>query len=251
MKARRLKRLRVKRVDLVARGANQEADVLLFKSEDPPMVRCPKCNEETKKGTKFCHGCGAKMPDEAAKSAAKETSMTEEIQKLQEDLAAANKRATEAEEKRVAVEKAQGETIATLKTRLDEAETRIKKADDETRLARFRKAAESFEHLPVKADTFSVILMKCAAALDEAGYVELMRVLKAGDAAGTDLFHERGAPGDNSQERSAAEEIDAKADELVAKGIKKPDAMAQVMASNPALAARYRRESTVRDRRES
>lgn len=243
MKVRRLKRLRIKRVDLVERGANQEADVVLFKAEEPPEGQqfCPKCNERYEKGTKVCAKCGTELTKAA--SAAKEKLMpenVEQIEKLQKDLTAATELAEEESRKREAVEKAlkeQAETLTALKKRLDEAE-------DSAKLAEFKKTVDAFEHLPVKADTFAPILKKCAEALDAAGYAELMRVLKAADAATASNFAEIGAPGADTNARSAAEELDAKADELVTKsGLKKDAALVQAMVQNPKLAARYRRES--------
>ena len=220
MKARRLKRLRIRRVDLVERGANQAADVVLFKSAE-----------------------------KTASMAAEEKQMAEnveQIKKLQDDLKAATDLAEEEAKKREAVEKSlkeQGETIAALKKAQEEARAEIQKAQDAAKLAEFKKTVDAFEHLPVKADIFAPILKKCAEALDEAGYTELMRVLKAADSAGAGNFVEIGAPGANTNMRSAADELDAKAEELVAKGMKKPDALVQAMAQNPKLAARARKEA--------
>ena len=245
MKARRLKRLRIKRVDLVERGANQGAEVVLFKSADV----CSKCGLKLEADARFCPKCNTPR-ERAAKAAERKDAVmpenVEQIKKLQDDLKAATDLAEEEAKKREAVEKAlkeQGETIATLKKRLDESEAEIKKAQDVAKLAEFKKAVDAFEHLPVKADVFAPILKKCAEALDEPGYAELMRVLKAADSAGAGNFVEIGAPGADTNLRSAADELDAKAEELVAKGMKKPDALVQAMAQNPKLAARARRES--------
>lgn len=242
MKARRLRKLRIRRVDLVERGANQEADVVLFKSEDVPMVRCEKCNEEMRKGVKVCPKCGAAMTKAA--TAAKEKRMPEnvEFQKLQDDLAAATKRAEEETQKREAVEKSlkeQAESLATLRKQVDEAR-------DAAKLAEFKKAVDAFEHLPVKTEGFALILKKAAEALSEDEYKELFRVLKAADAASAENFSEIGAPGNDTNARSAVEELDAKVQELVAKGMKEPEAISKAMAQNPKLAARARRESYAR-----
>lgn len=247
MKARRLKRLRIKRVDLVERGANQEADVVLFKSADV----CKECGHRLKADEKLCPKCNTPRDEKKAAQAAKRKDEgmpenVEQIKKLQDDLKAATDLADEESKKREAVEKAlkeQGETIATLKKRLDESEAEIKKAQDAARLVEFKKTVDAFEHLPVKADVFAPILKKCSEALDEAGFSELMRVLKAADSAGAGNFIEIGAPGAGTDLRSAAEELDAKAEELVAKGMKKPDAIVLAAAQNPKLAARARREA--------
>ena len=248
MKARRLKNLRIRRVDLVERGANQSAHVVLFKSAD--MDTCKKCGQTLKSDEKFCPKCNTPRDEEkTAAKAAEEIQMAEnveQIKKLQDDLKAATDLAEEEAKKREAVEKSlkeQGETIAVLNKRLDESEAEIKKAQDAAKLAEFKKTVDAFEHLPVKADVFAPILKKCAEALDEAGYTELMRVLKAADSAGAGNFVEIGAPGANTNMRSAADELDAKAEELVAKGMKKPDALVQAMAQNPKLAARARKEA--------
>lgn len=245
MKVRRLKRLRIKRVDLVERGANQEAEVVLFKSEDMDGPVCKECGRKLKAEEKLCPKCNTPVKETATK-AAKEKGMEEQVQKLQKDLDAAMSLAKEETDKRAAVEKTlreQGETIAALTKRLEDSETEIKKARDAARLAEFKKTVDAFEHLPVKADTFAPILKACSDALDAAGYAELMRVLKAADAAGAGNFMEIGAPGAETQARSAQDEMNAKAEELVAKGMKKADALMKVAAENPKLAMRARRES--------
>lgn len=356
MKARRLKNLRVKRVDLVERGANQEANVVLFKAqwsaaeinnlpdsafaviapggtkddegktvprtlrhlpfkgpdgkvdlphlrnalarlpqsdlspelqaqararlqaaakeagvgqtteEKAEMMKCPKCEAEVGKEDKFCSQCGTKQEMEKqddmhgshhedakkAAKAAKETFMAENqeqiVKKLQDDLKAATDLADEEAKKRDAIEKSlkeQTEAVASLKKQFEDAQAEIRKAKDEAKLAEFKKAVDEFEHLPVKADVFAPVLKKCAEALDEAGYAELMRVLKAADAASADNFSEIGAPGNASEPRTVAAEVDAKAEELLKSesGLSKSDAYARVMAQNPKLAARYRREA--------
>ncbi len=210
---------------------------------------CPKCSEPMKSGDKFCASCGAEMKKAAKAAGGDEMETAEQIKKLQDDLKAATDLADEEAKKRDAVEKSlkeQGETVAALKKRLDESEAEIKKAQDAAKLAEFKKAVDAFEHLPVKADVFAPVLKKCAEALDEAGYAELMRVLKAADEAGAGNFVEIGAGGANTTPRSAAEELNAKAEELVAKSagkVEMPDAISQVMAQNPKLAARARKEA--------
>jgi chromosome segregation ATPase len=253
MKVKRLKRLRIRRVDLVHRGSNPAADVVLFKSAAMPgdMKVCKECGRRMKADEKVCAGCGAEMKETASKAAREEqmAENVEQIKKLQDDLKAATDLAEEEAKKREAVEKSlkeHGETIAALKTAQEEAKAEIKKAQDAAKLAEVKKTVDTFEHLPVKADVFAPVLKACAEALDEAGYKELMRVLKAADAAGAGNFAEIGAPGNGSGERSAAEEVNAKAEEMVSKSAGKlnmPDAIAQVMAQNPKLAARMRRES--------
>lgn len=251
MKARRLKNLRIRRVDLVERGANQSAHVVLFKSAD--MDVCKKCGQTMKADEKFCPKCNTPRDEEkTAAKAAEEKQMAEnveQIKKLQDDLKAATDLADEEAKKREAVEKSlkdQGETIAALKKTVEEGQVEIKKAQDAAKLAEFKKAVDAFEHLPVKADVFAPVLKKCAEALDEDGYKELMRVLKAADAAGAGNFSEIGAPGNETLADSATNEINTKATEMVSKSAGKlnlPDAIVQVMAQNPKLAARYRREA--------
>lgn len=250
MRARRLKNLRVKRVDLVERGANQGAHVLLFKSEDPPM-KCPKCDKPMKADEKVCAECAATETKKAAQAAGDKAmaETTEQIKKLEGDLKAASELAEEEAKKREAVEKAlkdQGDTIAALKKQLDDSTAAIKKAQDEAKLAEFKKTVDAFEHLPVKADVFAPVLKKCAEALDEAGYTELMRVLKAADAAGGENFREIGAPGHGTDPRSATQELAAKAAEMVAKSagkLSELDALNMAAQENPKLAARARKES--------
>ena len=260
MKVRRLKRLRIKRVDLVENGANQEAAVILFKSEDitkyirhegdkwvvyseagdklgehdtEEAARAQLAAVESNKRKKAAQAAKEKqMPDES----------TEQIKKLQEDLTAATQLAEEEARKREAVEKSlkeQADTLATLKKQVDEAR-------DAAKLAEFKKTVDAFEHLPVKADVFAPILKKAADVLDKAEFEELMRVLKAADNAGAGNFSEIGTGGHDTVVRSATEEADAKADELVAKSsgsLDKNKALGIVMAQNPKLAHRVRRES--------
>lgn len=254
MKARRLKNLRVRRVDLVAAGANQGADVVLYKSaaqrkaEDEMPMKCPKCEAPMEKGDKFCAGCGASMEKPAEKSA--EGNMTEaEAKKLKDDADAAMKLAKDAEDKRVELEKsmkAQGDTIESLKKRLDASDAEVKKARDEASLASFKKVVDGFEHLPVKADVFAPILKKCADALSDDENKELMRVLKAADAASAELFVESGAPGHGTQSRAAVDELAVKATEIMTKSagkVSESEALIQAAQQNPRLAERARKES--------
>jgi myosin heavy subunit len=253
MKARRLKSLRIKRVDLVERGANQLSNVTLYKSEDAPeMKECKDCGAAMKADEKECAKCSEGMAKAA--TAAKEKEVMDEVKKMADDLKAAMDLATEESKKREAVEKSlkdQGDTIAQLKKQLDESTAAIKKAEDAAKLASFAKSVDEFEHLPVKAEVFAPVLMKCAEALDEAGFAELMRVLKAADGQAGSKFVELGAPGHGTAARGAMAEIEAKTAEMITKGVDKDKAMAEVIRQNPKLAERYRRESyAVRDARD-
>lgn len=249
MKARRLKNLRVKRVDLVAKGANQQADVLLFKSEEPvDMKECKGCGASMKADAESCEKCGAEMKTKAAPAAKEKDMDTETIKKMEADLKAATELAEEESKKRELVEKSlkdQAASLEALKKQFDAQAETIKKAEQAAKLAEFKKSVDAFEHLPVKADVFAPVLMKCAEALDEAGYAELMRVLKAADNASAENFSEIGAPGAGTVTKSATEELHAKAEEIK-KGDSSLDinaALAQAAAQNPKLAARARRES--------
>jgi hypothetical protein len=265
MKARQLKKLRIRRVDLVGTGANQEAHVMLFKSAGMPehlkpeeekpketekAATCAKCGEAVQ--GKFCASCGAEHKTEKSAAPAaggQQMDGTEQVKKLQGDMEAAMTLAKEETDKRMAIEKAmkdQAETIAALKKSVEDANAEIKKAADAAKLEGFKKTVDAFEHLPVKADVFAPVLKACSEALSAEGYAELMRVLKAADAQGGDRFVEAGAPGNGSETRSAAEELQAKAEELVQKSAGKLDAIeafARVSQENPKLAARARRES--------
>jgi septal ring factor EnvC (AmiA/AmiB activator) len=244
VKARRLSKMRIKRVDLVPKGANQGAHVVLFKSEEPPMKECKDCGAAMKADEKECAKCSEEMAKAA--TAAKEKEVMDEVKKMADDLKAAMDLATEESKKREAVEKSlkdQGETIAQLKKQLDASTEAIKKAEDAAKLAKFAKSVDEFEHLPVKAEVFAPVLMKCAEALDEAGFAELMRVLKAADGQAGSKFVEVGAPGHNSGAVGVMAEIEAKASDLIAKGTRAEEAHAEVLRQNPKLADRYRRES--------
>ena len=329
MKARRLKRLKIRRVDLVARGANPGADVVLFKAEwtqaqindlpdssfaiiepggekDPAGKTVPRSlrhlpfkgpdgkvdlahlrnalarlsqsdlSEDLKSKARaklqaaareagvgeaaeksddghntnetYCSKCG--KPFEKAAEEKVMADNTEQIQKLQADLEAANSKNAEIEK----AMRERDESVAELKKSLDEATEKIRKAEDEAKLAEFKKAVDAFEHLPVKADVFGPILKTCAEALGEEGYAELMRVLKAGDAAPADKFVEKGVPGGQEELKgdSAIKELDNKIEELVkAGGITKAEATVQVCKQNPKLYDRARREGySARDDKE-
>jgi len=223
---------------------------VLFKSDD---AVCKQCGEKLKAEDAVCSKCNTPREEKAAKAAQRKdqdmAENTELIKKLQDDLKAATDLAEEEAKRREAVEKSlkdQGDTIATLKKRLDDSEAEIKKARDAARLAEFKKTVDAFEHLPVNADVFAPILKACHDVLDEAGFSELMRVLKAADSAGAGNFLEIGAPGAETNVRSAAEELEAKAAELVTKSAGKLDLATATMEAakqNPKLAARARRES--------
>ncbi len=220
--------------------------------EKAAMPKCKKCEHEMKADDKFCPKCGTpKDETESAAKAAKEKHMAEnqeQLAELKKALDAATAKASDEAAKRAEIEKTlkdQGETITSLKKANEDAQAQIKKAQDDAKLAEFRKVADEFEGLPVKAETFAPILKACAEALDKAGFDELMRALKAGDRGVAESFIELGAPGDGSKPRTAAEEIEAKAEELMkADGkIQKTEAYVRVMATNAKLAARYRREA--------
>src|SRR5262245_40311977 len=68
--ARCLRKLRVRRVDLVGVGANQESHVVLFKSASQREARtmsCPKCERVLEQGAKFCSECGERLTDVATR----------------------------------------------------------------------------------------------------------------------------------------------------------------------------------------
>src|SRR5688572_26179188 len=116
MKARKLSKLKFRRVDLVSDGANQLADVTLYKAaEGKPKaeeVECAKCGEMVSAAKKFCPECGAAM--KKSMTGGKTMEPTAEITKLQGDVKAATELAQEEQSKREAVEKAQKETASKL-----------------------------------------------------------------------------------------------------------------------------------------
>ncbi len=85
--AKRLKNLRVRRVDLVRQGASRDASdpdgpaarILLYKSADPPAPKpgedtaaepkCSECGEPLKEGARFCSQCGTKVEGEPTQKA--------------------------------------------------------------------------------------------------------------------------------------------------------------------------------------
>lgn len=278
----RLKNLRLKRVSLVNDPANEEALVVLFKSNDKPaeevpvtkdddvdagMTSCKGCKSKMSKGAKFCPGCGDKV---AMKGAGMELDkldpeVRKAFEKLQADLKEANDKLAAApapvvEKKadadvlkelspaaREMVEKANAiaaDSAAKVKVLSDA----IEKANDENLEKAFVEEAKTYRNIGGDPKVLGPILKRVSLGkTTKEDLAALQGILKGANAAAKPLLtvvggSERGGNG------SAFAEIDALVKEVISKaGEKKPtysDALDIVAKEHPALYSRYRDEAS-------
>lgn len=256
----KLKDLKIDRVDLVDKGANPDAHILLFKRKGDEGVM--KFEEIMKKLTpeqqtavmeEINKAKGADMtPEEKKKKEAEMAAMG----KMKDDLA---KRDQEVKDLTAKVEEltksktgdGEGDDkdifkglnpevkkyLEDMKKEADAAKA-IVKAMEETRLIeQYTSVAKSFNALPIKAEEFGPVLKSFAQA-DKDSYAKLEAMLKSFNEAVSKgaLFKELGTSSSNSADPYA--KMEAKAQELVQKSstpLSKEQAMVQIMRTEPEL----------------
>lgn len=284
MKARRLKALKITRVDLVAKGANPDAHVTLLKNEEGERadlekgtcLKCPQCEARfnTRYGCEgdeipnFCGECGASLTLSAsggtkeltmAKSDDAPTieSLTAQLAKATADLEAATARAAEAEK----VAKADSDTKARIeKAEQENAATKAQLAEllEAQAVAGFEKQADEIKGVPGwDAVTGGRILKHLSGIVvkgDEKKPMDQLREILKGAAEAIKkggLFGEKGAPGTaaGAAGATAYDRLQAIAKEYIAKG--DPDvknqaqALAKAIQEHPDLYNEHVEQSTL------
>ena len=238
MKARRLRNLRVKRVDLVDTPASQDPDsgegafVVLYKRAED--MKCKGCGQDMPADAQQCAKCGKLV--KAAEAAEGGATVSENVEKLQADLS----------EREAELAKRAGE-IEELKKRAEDAEAKLAKAADEAKLLEFQKRAEQYDKLPIKSDALGGLLKRISEKSPD-DLPEIERLLKAANAANAGAFEEIGRGGAVTNTRTATEELFALVEAEIKKAggkVQFADAAAIVAKSNPELYERSRREAIV------
>lgn len=280
------RRLKITKVDLCRRGANQDADVMLFKSADHPDDDQPVHKEESAVPKPKTPKTVTK-PEDLAKATPEqisayvdhlektlgdaETEVTT-LQKTVADMECADDDESEPDADDAPKTKKKFPFKKTVKTdelpdavqkRLDAADERVEKAeklakDADERIAKAEARAELVElrktveadmpKIPGTVDEVAKMLQEAKATLTAASYTVLEKALKAGSAAIAKAEVEVGS-GSGAALGTALEEINKRADELVEKGTCKtrPEAVEKVAKADPALYSKYKEEKrTVR-----
>lgn len=278
-----LRRLRVKRVDLVDKGANfdpatgEGAHVLLFKSQptssevnvpgiepDKDEMVCKACGAKVAKDAAKCQKCGAPMVSKAddrpkedavdekikaelADATAKLSAATSEIEKL--------KGANEALQKQLdtpeAIEKRKLEALPTsVRERIEKQDAAIKKLEDEKSEREMIEVVKSaMPQLPGKFEDSGKLLKRAKEALTAEDFEALTVVLKAASAQieKGGLFREVGKRGDGAPAADPMTQINALADAMVTKDAKlnRDAAIDLVLHQHPDLYEAYSRSVTV------
>jgi len=226
---RALTNLRLDRVDLVGKGANENAHIMLFKSAvadttETAAIISDSPSEETILSTENA------VTDEVETVEAVTETVTE---------AAAEPVVAKADEP-VAVTKAEHEAVAKA---LETAQAEIAKMRDDAELAKFVSIAKAdLGSLPEKPETIGLLLKKAHGALDEAEYLTLTRLLKAANAqTDTSALFKQFADANDGEAESVEDVITAKAEELRKTDSKLTieQAKTKVMQSNPELRKSY------------
>ena len=254
-----LRRLRLKRVSLVDSPANEDARVVLFKSEHKKqqptssevnvdeMVECKKCGASVAKGSKKCPKCGYEMSVQKATDRPEEDAM--DADKLKADLDAANAKLTETTGKLAetegklealakerdalqkqldtpeAIEKRKLEALpASVRERIEKGEAKIKKLEDEADESAMVDVVKStMPNVPGKHSDNGKLLKRVKDSVSTEDFEALSTMLKAASAQieKGGLFREVGSGGDGDPSAlSPLAQIDQKVAELVAKNDK-------------------------------
>ena len=220
---RRLKNLKLDRVDLVAAGANPESHVMLFKH------------------TLESADTGGTLPDNLSKDGNMSDTGKDAEQVEKDDVVTETVDVVEKAEP-VAVTKAEHEAIA---KQLDEAQAEIAKMRDEQRGREFVELAKSeLPNLPVAADKLGGLLLKASDALGE-DFSELLKLLKAADAQNdTAKLFKQLSDGNEPEAESFGDRLEKAAKALVEKGDAPTIEQAQSLAMkrNPELRKAYAAE---------
>lgn len=228
-KRRRLRRLRLDRVDGVPAGANPGAYVALHKSEQS------RTNETG--GTIEAMTDAEKV---AAEKAAAEKAAAEKAKAEQEAAEKAKAEADEAAKAKDDVAKAEREALA---KQLADAQAEIAKLREKDDLREYTELAKSdLGSLPEKPEVMGALLRKAKGALDDAEYQTLFRLLKAANAqADTSVLFKQFADENEPESKSIDEQITEKAQALVdaGKAATIEQATVKVLQGSPELRKAY------------
>lgn len=243
----KLKKLRVDRVDLVDKGANPGAHIVLFKRDAPS-------EEEPAEG-------GAVVPNETDDKTqdavvAEKAALEGRVSELEKELASAISRAEAAEE--LAKSASDPEDVwksvpLAIRKKFEEQEARIKLADEIAKRERDTRErqeciqkASSYQYLPVNPDDDWEVF-KAINGLDTKISGRIYQLFSAGDTnlSKSVTTNERGFGGSGRSAESALDQIHHLVNDRVAKSnnqMSLNDAMAEVMQANPALYRAYTAE---------
>lgn len=246
--AYKLRKLRVDRVDLVDKGANPGAHIMLFKRDDEPP------DEEPEEG-------GADVPNEAddkttSFSVDDKTALENRVTELEQALESAVNRAQAAED--LAKSANEPEDVwkgvpPQIRKKFEEQEARIKLADEIAKRERDTRErheciqkASSYQYLPVNPDDDWEVF-KAINGLDAKVSGRIYQLFSAGDAnlSKSVSTSERGFGGSGRSAETALDQIHQLVNDRVAKSnnqMSLNDAMAEVMQANPALYRAYTAE---------
>lgn len=225
-----------------SRGKGDDDEEKGAKGGDKAMA-CKACKAEMPKYAGFCPHCGAETDEH--KSAAKERKEKGDMD----------------EDKKAGLEKGLSPEVAELIRKADaraaaaegqaaDAVARVAKMEDERlELGFVDLAKREFSRLSGKPETLGPILKRAAEKLSKEDNEELLRVLRAGNAAMKTTLSIVGSSEKRAGSGSASEEANALADAEIKKSaeggskLEKQDALAMVFKANRALYERYRREA--------
>lgn len=251
----KLKDLKIDRVDLVDKGANPDAHIVLYKSEGGnPIMNFEELlkslSEEQQELIKSELGKAAEQTKEdVAKAAteqeellkAKDDMIAELEAKMKEKEEAMKKRDDSQEEEDIfkglsPVLKAQFEDV---QKRAAAAEAVVKALEEEKLTKQYEEVAKSFDKLPINANEVGSIF-KSLAKSDQAMYNKLETLFKSFNemVSKGDLFKELGSGKPGGTAQKPWDVIKSKADEMVTKGegsVSKEQAIAAVLKEHPEL----------------
>jgi len=278
-KIKRLKDLMITNIDLVDKGANPDADIVLFKSDNKGGQTSETANEIVKLLEKegddkmTLQEILAKLSEEeqgvikadieakeaavvksADALAAKEIELTksnDELAKIKKDSGEDVKPKPEDILKSASpeVQKLFADNDEKVKKAQDDAAEAIKKADAIALAARtkeFIAKAAAYEGLPIKAEDFGVALMKVADSVDKEVYEKIENTLETADKAIVEgnLFKAEG-----SDNKGATGDVEKKIEKGVEEIMKsnsnltKEQAETQYYDSHPEAYSEYEKEN--------
>lgn len=274
----RLKHLVIDRVDLVDKGANPEAYILLCKRDDMAKIACPTCGTDlatvdptcpdcgltVDDSMHYCPGCGMDLTGPPASlvedeettvtvvnlrhcpsctiGKRKEKSMSSEVI-TKSDLEAIQKQLADVQVENAALAKRAAESEAVAKAALDEQQ----------RLGYIAKMRTDYPHLPINPNEDWKVLKALDSLPDDhsAAGARLRDLLAAANEvyAQSSTFKRLGhsGHGNTGHSETAYDKMHELANQMVQKGEMKTraDALAAVAREFPALYEQYQRETRV------
>ena len=230
-----LKNLRLNEVSLVGQGANQHANVCLFKSADDPLPNKEGHMADKTELEKALDDL-AKAQGDIAGLNLKVSGLDTDLTKAQADLRSRERDLTDTRTDltRELTKNADPEEEL-LKGMSEPAKAAFlaQKATNEKLVKRLEK---DFAGLPVKADDFAPIMKMAKANLDDEQMTELNRILKAGSEALKDLEVMKGLSNGGQAPTSAEDKLEKMAKERAGKdNITFEQAYSKVLNDNPDL----------------